>query len=63
MGTAVLVLVTGVVLGGWSSNNKYSLMGALRTAAKMISYELPMGLALISILLLASRGASVRHQH
>ncbi len=42
----------GVILGGWSSNNKYSLMGALRTAAKMISYELPMGLALISILLM-----------
>ncbi len=50
---AVAGLATyGVVLAGWSSNNKYSLMGALRTTAKMISYELPMGLTLISILLM-----------
>ena len=43
----------GVILAGWSSNNNYSLLGALRSSAQMISYELPLGLLLISILLLA----------
>jgi NADH-quinone oxidoreductase subunit H len=41
----------GVILGGWASNNKYSLLGALRTSAQMLSYELPMGILLISIVL------------
>ncbi len=45
--------VYGVTLAGWSSNNKYSLMGGLRSSAQMISYELSMGLALIGVLMLA----------
>ncbi len=43
----------GVILAGWSSNNNYSLLGALRSSAQMISYEIPLGLFLVSILLLA----------
>jgi NADH-quinone oxidoreductase subunit H len=43
--------VYGVALAGWSSNNKYSLMGALRSSAQMISYELSLGLALIGVIL------------
>src|ERR1051326_6929949 len=45
--------VYGIMLAGWSSNNKYSLMGGLRSSAQMISYELALGLSLIGVILLA----------
>jgi NADH-quinone oxidoreductase subunit H len=43
--------VYGIALAGWSSNNKYSLMGGLRSSAQMISYELALGMALIGVIL------------
>jgi NADH-quinone oxidoreductase subunit H len=49
------VSVYGIALAGWSSNNKYSLLGGLRSSAQMISYELPLTLAIVSPLLLANQ--------
>src|SRR4030095_9721866 len=45
--------VYGIVLAGWSSNSKYSLLGGLRSSAQMISYELSYGLAIAAVLLMA----------
>ena len=45
--------VYGIALAGWSSNNKYSLMGGLRSSAQMISYELAMGASVLGVVLLA----------
>jgi NADH-quinone oxidoreductase subunit H len=44
--------IYGIVIAGWASNNKFSLLGSLRASAQMISYEIPMGLSLIPIVLL-----------
>ena len=45
--------VYGIALGGWASDSKYSLLGGIRGAAQMISYELPLGLSLIPVVMLA----------
>ncbi len=44
--------IYGIVLGGWSSNNKYALLGSLRSAAQLISYELALGLSLMGVVML-----------
>ena len=48
------IAVYGIVLGGWASNNKYAMMGGLRSTAQMVSYELAMGLSFVGVILLAN---------
>ena len=58
--------VYGIMIGGWASNNKFSLLAAIRGASQIISYELAMGLAIIALLMITgslSLGTIVRQQH
>ncbi|WP_188882884.1 NADH-quinone oxidoreductase subunit NuoH [Alicyclobacillus cellulosilyticus] len=47
------ITIHGVMLGGWASNNKYALIGGMRSAAQMLSYEIPLGMSIVGVVLLA----------
>ena len=46
------ITIHGVMLGGWASNNKYALIGGMRSAAQMLSYEVPLGLSIVGVILM-----------
>jgi NADH-quinone oxidoreductase subunit H len=56
----VSVGVYGIMIGGWASNNKYALLGAVRSSSQMISYELAMGISIIALLISAGGSLSLR---
>ncbi|MCY0888715.1 MAG: NADH-quinone oxidoreductase subunit NuoH [Alicyclobacillaceae bacterium] len=47
------ITIHGVMLGGWASNNKYALIGGMRSAAQMLSYEVPLGMSLVGVALMS----------
>ena len=47
--------ILGIILGGWASNSKYPLLGALRSAAQMVSYEVALGFSIMGVLMIAGR--------
>jgi NADH-quinone oxidoreductase subunit H len=47
------ITIHGVMLGGWASNNKYALIGSMRSAAQMVSFEIPLGLSIVGVVLMA----------
>ena len=49
--------VYGVILAGWASNNKYAFIGALRSSTQLISYEIPLGLSILGMVLIAGRSS------
>ncbi len=51
--------VYAIILGGWSSNSKYSMLGSLRGAAQMVSFEVPLGLSIVGVLMLAGTASMV----
>ncbi len=61
----VSIGVYGIMLGGWASNNKYALLGSVRAASQMVSYELGLGLSIVALVMLngtLSLGGIVEHQ-